>query len=101
MIASKLNNLGNMAAYNPRGQEPVNTAGRDEGYLYWAAWLAHTGSSIYPLQDGNGHYRRIYFTASACALQNIVYGSIPGDDPLTDLGISIITGIPLDLADCT
>lgn len=100
-IASKLNNLGNMAAYNPRGQEAVGTADRDEGYLFWAGWLAHTGASVYPIQDGNGLYRRIYFTATACTLQNVVYGSIPGDDPLTDLGISIITGIPLDLADCT
>jgi len=100
-IASKLNTLGNMAAYNPRGQEAVGTAGRDEGYLFWAGWLSHNGSSVYPIQDGNGLYRRIYFTATACTLQNLVYGAIPGDDPLTDLGISIITGIPLDLADCT
>ena len=100
-IAAKLNNLGNMAAYNPRGREDVGTAGRDEGYLFWAGWLAHTGASVYPLQDGNGLYRRIYFTASACTLQNLVYGAIPGDDPLADLGISIITGIPLDLATCS
>jgi len=102
-ITSKLNNLGNMAAYNPRGQEPCDPClpGRDEGYLFWAGWLAHTGASVYPLQDGNGLYRRIYFTASACNLQNIVFGQFPGDNPLADIGISIVTGIPLDLAECS
>ena len=36
-VAEKLNRLGNMAAFNPNGAEPAGTAGRDEGYLYWAA----------------------------------------------------------------
>ena len=75
-IASKLNHLGNMAAFNPRGKEPVGTADRDEGYLYWAGWLAHNGGSVYPLQDGNGLFRRLYFTASACNIQNLVTGGV-------------------------
>ena len=44
VVGKKLNRLGNMAAYNPRGAEPAGTADRDEGYLYWAAWLGHNGN---------------------------------------------------------
>ena len=35
---SKLNRLTNMAAHNPNGAEPTGTAGRDEGYLFWAGF---------------------------------------------------------------
>ena len=34
-----------MAAHNPNGAEPAGTAGRDEGYLYWPAWLGHNGNT--------------------------------------------------------
>jgi phospholipid/cholesterol/gamma-HCH transport system substrate-binding protein len=97
-VATKLNDLGNMAAFNPRGQEALGTGGRDEGYLFWAGWLAHTGSSVYSVQDGNGLFRRIYLTASSCMLLNLVTGGTPLNalDP-TQIIRSIVTGIPLDL----
>lgn len=110
-VAGKLNVLGNMAAYNPRGAEECPTVsgdddntvcppGRDEGYLYWAGWLANNGSSVYNVQDGNGLFRRIYFTASVCNIQNIAAGATP-DNPLGQLLASTVTGIPLNLADCS
>src|SRR4051794_15202987 len=34
-----LNHLFNMLAFNPNGREDPGTAGRDEGYLFWDAWL--------------------------------------------------------------
>ena len=58
-----------MAAYNPDGAEPAGTAGRDEGYLYWAAWLGHNGNTVFSAGDGNGFYRRIYFTAGCDQLR--------------------------------
>jgi phospholipid/cholesterol/gamma-HCH transport system substrate-binding protein len=64
VIGEKINRLGNMAAYNPNGAQPPGAANRDEGYLYWAAWLAHDGNSIWTGADGTGLYRRLYFTAS-------------------------------------
>ena len=45
VVAKKINRLGNMAAYNPNGAEPPGTPGRDEGYLYWAAWLGHNSAT--------------------------------------------------------
>lgn len=74
-IAVIINRLGNMAAYNPRGAEPVGTPGRDEGYLYWLAWLGHNGNSVFQAQDANGVYRRIYFTASCDSILGILASS--------------------------
>jgi hypothetical protein len=65
-----------MAAYNPRGAEAPGAANRDEGYLYWGAWLAHNGTSVFTGQDGNGAYRRIYFTASCENITNLLTGAL-------------------------
>ncbi|HEX6115696.1 MAG TPA: MlaD family protein [Solirubrobacterales bacterium] len=63
-VATKVNVLGNMVAYNPRGAEPPGTGRRDEGYLYWLGWFAHNGSSLWNGQDAHGPMRRLYLTAS-------------------------------------
>jgi phospholipid/cholesterol/gamma-HCH transport system substrate-binding protein len=84
-IATIINRLGNMAAYNPRGAESPGTPGRDEGYLYWLAWLAHDGNSVFQAQDANGVYRRIYFTAS-CASTASILASSPLSPLVTSLG---------------
>jgi phospholipid/cholesterol/gamma-HCH transport system substrate-binding protein len=55
---AELNRLFNMAAYNPKGREPVTAANRDEGYLYWLAWTAQTGNSVFSMADGDGLFRR-------------------------------------------
>jgi phospholipid/cholesterol/gamma-HCH transport system substrate-binding protein len=77
VLATKLNVLGNMAAYNPGGAQPPGAANRQEGYLYYLAWLAHNGNSVFQAQDANGTYRRIYFTAPCGVLRALVAG-IPG-----------------------
>ena len=79
-LALIINRLGNMAAYNPRGAEPPGASGRDEGYLYWAAWLSHNGNSVFQSADGTGLYRRIYMTTSC---QQIL--SILGSSPLAPI----------------
>ncbi len=89
-IGEKVNELGNMAAYNPNGAESPGTSGRDEGYLYWAGWLSHDANSIFSAQDGTGLYRRIYLTAGCDNIRDLVFtGGLP--DPikenLTGLGV--------------
>jgi phospholipid/cholesterol/gamma-HCH transport system substrate-binding protein len=89
-ITNKLNRLVNMAAHNPHGAEPEGTPGRDEGYLYWAAWLGHNGNTVFSAGDGNGLYRRIYFTAGCDQIVNIVAGLTPGTtNPINEL----VTGL--------
>ena len=103
MVGKKLNELGNMAGYNPRGREEPCTAAevaagdckRDEGYLYWTAWTGHNGISVFNAQDAHGPYRRIYFTASCQNVENLVLGSPPGQpiNPLVAAARTIITGL--------
>jgi phospholipid/cholesterol/gamma-HCH transport system substrate-binding protein len=76
-IAKKINRLGNMVAYNPRGAEPPpatlpGTPPRDEGYLYWLAYLSHNANSVFQSQDGAGLYRRIYFTESCASVAGLL-----------------------------
>ena len=89
-IGTKLNRLTNMAARNPHGAEPASVADtdRDEGYLYWLGWLAHNGDMTFNTSDGNGVFRRIYFTAGCSQLLHIVSGGPGGLNPL-DLGQAV------------
>jgi phospholipid/cholesterol/gamma-HCH transport system substrate-binding protein len=80
-VGGRFNELFNMAGFNPRGAEEPGAANRDEGYLYWGAWLAHNGTSVFTGQDGNGAYRRIYFTASCQNLQNLLTGALGSQLP--------------------
>jgi phospholipid/cholesterol/gamma-HCH transport system substrate-binding protein len=94
VIGKKLNKLTNMAAYNPHGANPVGTPNRDEGYLYWLAWLGHNGNSVFQAADGNGFYRRIYFTAGCSQLVNIITGGPGHNVPLPQQLINgIVTGL--------
>jgi phospholipid/cholesterol/gamma-HCH transport system substrate-binding protein len=45
-----LNTFLNLLAYNPPGSE--------EGYLFWSAWAAHAGATIFTAQDAHGPIRR-------------------------------------------
>ena len=84
-LTSEFNRLANMAAYNPHGAQgcpggqcdpqPAGKPARDEGYLYWAAWLGHNGDSVFQNQDAHGVYRRVYFTASCQQIQSLLESS--------------------------
>ena len=91
-VTRQINKLGNMAAYNPGGANPPGSPGRDEGYLYWVAWLGHNGNLVFDSQDANGLYRRIYLTASCADIQNLLAsnplaGAISGLDRVTGGGL--------------
>ena len=71
-VGSKLNELFNMAAYNPNGAESPGTPGRDEGYLYWLGWLGHVGNSTFSSQDAHGVYRHVYLIATCNTAKSIL-----------------------------
>ncbi|HSJ17080.1 MAG TPA: MlaD family protein [Solirubrobacterales bacterium] len=89
----RLNRLGNMVAFNPRGAEPPGTEGRDEGYLFWGAWLGHNSSSVFSVQDASGAYRRGYLTLS-CRNLRILVGLNPIAPVFTGLGQLVGPGGP-------
>jgi phospholipid/cholesterol/gamma-HCH transport system substrate-binding protein len=84
-VGEKLNKLFNMAAYNPNGAEAAGTPGRDEGYLYWLAWLGHVGNSTFSSQDAHGVYRHIYLVATCNTIKSIIATS-PFAPAITGLG---------------
>ena len=94
-VASKINRLGNMAAFNPNGAESSGTPNRDEGYLYWAGWLGHNGSSVFSAGDGNGFFRRIYFTVGCDQVEEIVQAQGESAQPLVEL-VTGLTGATRD-----
>jgi phospholipid/cholesterol/gamma-HCH transport system substrate-binding protein len=57
-----VNYLANELAYNPKGP--------DEGYMFWFAWAAHLGNSIFSTQDAHGNLRRGVIVGSCKALSD-------------------------------
>lgn len=86
-----LNRFFNMGAYNPGGKEgltgnPVADRNREEGYLYWLAWVAQNTVSVFNVHDGTGPIRRVSLGGLNCQL----YGSEAKD-----------VGVPPVVADAT
>lgn len=95
VVGKKINVLGNMAAYNPNGAEPPGTANRDEGYLFWAAWLGHNSGSVFQVQDAHGVDRRIYLTLG-CDEALSLLGSSPLAPAVTGLNALFAAGGPFE-----
>jgi phospholipid/cholesterol/gamma-HCH transport system substrate-binding protein len=85
----ELNRFFNMAGYNPKGREPLASTdagnkARDEGYLYWAAWVAQNTTSLFNTSDAQGPLRRfvIFFTCTTIRSQ---LAAQPAGGPLLGL----------------
>ena len=72
-----LNGLFNMLAFNQNGAEGPEVAGRDEGYLFYLAWLAHQSIQIFSAQDANGVYRPLVLGGTCNAIQS-TSSTVPG-----------------------
>jgi phospholipid/cholesterol/gamma-HCH transport system substrate-binding protein len=72
----ELNRFFNMATYNPGGAEPPRVVGgndtRQESFLYWLAWTANNGVSLFSTADAQGVYRRL----TICGLPVGILGAI-------------------------
>jgi len=70
---SKLNRLFNIGAFNPGGAEgltgnPRTDQRRQEGYLYWLAWLGQNTTSLFSTADAQGPVRRIALGGINCSI---------------------------------
>jgi phospholipid/cholesterol/gamma-HCH transport system substrate-binding protein len=59
------NHLFNMLAHNPRGAEGPGAEGRDEGYLFWLAWVGHQTNNLFGNADAHGPGRP-FTTGGTC-----------------------------------
>jgi len=76
----ELNRLFDIGAYNPGGSEgisggcesegncPRDERARNEGYLYWLAWVAQNTTSLFSTADGLGPIRRAYLLGLNCGM---------------------------------
>jgi len=71
-----LNHFLNLAAYNEGGRQGPEVAGRDEGYLFWLAWLQHNGASLFSTSDANGPFRPVTLGGTCTVLKELT-----GDNP--------------------
>jgi phospholipid/cholesterol/gamma-HCH transport system substrate-binding protein len=73
----ELNRFFNMLAYNPGGAEkltgdPAKDRARDEGYLFWLAWVAHVTDSMFSTSDASGPLRRAITTIDCNTLRSAI-----------------------------
>lgn len=68
-----LNHLFNMLGYNKSGPNASTTdPNRDEGYLFWIAWVTHDGASVFGSSDANGVLRSISQQSNCGTLRGTV-----------------------------
>jgi phospholipid/cholesterol/gamma-HCH transport system substrate-binding protein len=76
----ELNRFFNMGAFNPGGAESLEgrsvaeQRARQEGFLYWLAWAAQNGTSLFSSADGQGPWRRV----TICGVPAVVISSLIG-----------------------
>ena len=90
----ELNRLFNMLSYNPGGHEELDTSGtaeahnanrqRDEGFLFWLAWVAQNTTSIMSTGDAQGNFRRFTVSASCSTIRGLVQ-----DEPALELLLGV------------
>jgi phospholipid/cholesterol/gamma-HCH transport system substrate-binding protein len=67
----QLNSFFNMLGYNPGGRE-APSPDRQEGYLFWLAWLQHMGIQLFASSDANGVFRPVTLAAPCATIRQIV-----------------------------
>lgn len=66
-----LNRLLNMVGHNPRGREGPEDPNRDEGYLFYTAWLPHTSVNAFATADAHGSFRPSLVSGSCQTLRSL------------------------------
>src|ERR671938_588998 len=89
-----------MAAYNPKGRERVPSGmaaqeARDEGYLFWLAWVSHNTDSLFSTSDSQGPFRRalLGFTCDTLRQQVAGFAGNPNFGPLGPTAGNALLGI--------
>ena len=71
-VFTRLNHLFNLAAFNPNGREAPDKEGREEGYLFWYAWVTHIAGNLVNIDDANGPLRPVFLTGTCSTLVSIL-----------------------------
>jgi phospholipid/cholesterol/gamma-HCH transport system substrate-binding protein len=103
----ELNRFFNIGAFNPGGAEGLDgksvaeQRARQEGFLYWLAWTAQNGTSLFSTADGQGPWRRVTICGVPAvvitALIGTVLTEINADDPAAVEDLLDRTGGPSEV----
>ena len=74
-----LNHLFNTLAFNPNGREDPNNANRQEGFLFWLAWLDHQALTLFSSQDANGGFRPLFLTLGCSSAKQLVHDNVSAE----------------------
>jgi phospholipid/cholesterol/gamma-HCH transport system substrate-binding protein len=70
----RLNRLFNLIAYNPGGKEgPEKGSARQEGYLFWIAWINHMANELFSSSDAHGTWRPTTAGAPCATIEEMVH----------------------------
>jgi phospholipid/cholesterol/gamma-HCH transport system substrate-binding protein len=89
-----VNHFLNLAAYNPGGQEDPSKVDRQEGYLFWAAWVQHMATQLFSTSDAHGTFRPVTVAAPCATIKQIV-----SEQPQLEF-LTMLTPILTDSAAC-
>jgi phospholipid/cholesterol/gamma-HCH transport system substrate-binding protein len=67
----------NMLGHNPDGREGPAKAVRQEGYLFWLAWLQHIGGATFATSDANGPLRPVTLGGPCSVLEMLAAEEAP------------------------
>jgi phospholipid/cholesterol/gamma-HCH transport system substrate-binding protein len=68
----RFNHFLNLLGYNPSGKEGTDNAARQEGYLFWLAWLNHSATQLFSSSDAHGTLRPVTIAAPCATLQQVL-----------------------------
>ena len=93
----ELNRFFNIAAHNPGGAEKLTgdlptDLKRDEGFLYWLAWVGHNTNSLFAVSDAFSSFRRANFLTSCSTVRRTLIAEEPALEPI--LGLSDLLDDP-------
>ena len=67
-----LNRLFNMIGFNEGGRQGPDVSGREEGYLFWIAWLGHNGGAVFSTADATGIFRPVAIQATCATIKQTI-----------------------------
>jgi hypothetical protein len=88
------NRFFNMGAYNPGGAESLDglsvpqQRARNEGFLYWLAWTAQNGVSLFNTADAQGPWRRVTICGVPAPILQTIIGGVLDNVVKTNPGLA-------------
>jgi phospholipid/cholesterol/gamma-HCH transport system substrate-binding protein len=93
------NHLLNLLAYNPRGREGPGAPDRQEGMLFWLAWLDHDAVALFSTADAHGPFRPLA-NIGGCGTLNGLAQALGRGDALTGIALYGLQGVFTDPRVC-